>query len=214
VTVRRATGETFKVVAHDTGTDDVEINSGSAIEEGDVVMIATCKSAAVFQVTSAVSGTLGHSDQADSYSDTPDNSTNDLGTGYANGDLFQIDTVTYYIRNGNNNRPALYRKIGNSDAQELIQDVEDMQITYGEDTNMDALVDRYVTADVVANWDNVISVNVNLLLVTPEDNLTPSGPQAYVFNGVKYDGVDGPLPADNRLRRAFSSTITLRNRTL
>ena len=216
VTVRRATGETFKVVSHASGTDDVEINSGSTIEAGDVVMVATCKSAAVFQVTnSSASGILEHDSGSDGDADTPDNSTSDLGTGYANGDLFLIDTVTYYIRNGNNNRPALFRKVGNDNAQELIQDVEDMQITYGEDTNMDALVDRYVSADGVANWSNVISVNVNLLLTTPEDNLTPDGePQPYVFNGVNYDGVSGPLPEDNRLRHSFSSTITLRNRTL
>lgn len=216
LTVRRASPETYKVVTHAIGTDSVELNSGAAIETGDVVMTASCESAAVFVVTNESSGSLEHDASDDGDTKTPDNSTNDLGTGYANADIFRLDTVTYYIRNsGFTGRPSLYRKVGNSDAQELIQDVEDMQITYGEDTNTDALVDRYVSASAVSDWNNVISVNINLLLVTPEDNLTPTlNPQPYVFNGVNYDGVSGPLPGDNRLRQAFTSTTTLRNRTL
>jgi len=214
LTVRRAAGESYKVITHSIGTDNVEINNSTALDACDVVMIASCSSAAVFVVTGESAGTLTHA-VSDDCDDTPNNSTDDLGTGYAGGDVFRVDTVTYYIRTGTAGRPSLYRKVGSSDAQELIQDVEDMQITYGEDTNMDALVDRYVAAGGVSNWDNVISVNINLLLVTPEDNLSPTGdPQPYVFNGVNHDGVSAPLPTDRRLRRAFSSTVTLRNRTL
>jgi type IV pilus assembly protein PilW len=41
-------------------------------------------------------------------------------------------------------------------------------------------------------------------------------PQTYVFNGVTYNGGagNGALPEDNRLRRVFTSTITLRNRAV
>jgi hypothetical protein len=48
-----------------------------------------------------------------------------------------------------------------------------------------------------------------------EDSIVPA-PQAYQFNGVMYDGqgANGNLPADLRLRRVFTSTISLRNRAL
>ncbi len=217
LTVRRATGESHTVITHADSTDDVILNAGVHFNEDDIVMLADCRSAVVFQVTStdsaAASGTLKH----ETGGSDPGNASNDLVRTFQGSDAFLIDTVTYYIRNGTTGRPSLYRKVGDDDAQELIQDVEDMQITYGEDTNVDALVDRYVAASGVANWNDVISVNINLLLTTPQDFLTPSGePQPYVFNSVTYDGEsgNGDLPADNRLRRAFSSTITLRNRTL
>lgn len=217
LTVRRATGEIYSVVTHASSTDDVTLNGGVHFKEDDIVMLADCRSAVVFQVTStdsaAAAGTLKH----ETGGSDPGNASNDLVRPFQGSDAFLLDTVSYFIRTNNDTgRPSLYRKVGSGNAQELIQDVEDMQITYGEDTNGDALVDSYVTAVSVANWNNVISVNINLLLTTPEDFLTPSGPQAYVFNGVTYDGEagNGALPADNRLRRAFSSTITLRNRTL
>ena len=215
LTVRQASPETFRVTSHSTGTDNIVLNSDASIEAGDVVMVASCKNAAIFVVTSASAGTLGHDASDDGDDNTPDNSTNDLGAVYVNADLYKVDTVSYFIGIGDSGRPSLFRVVGANVAQELIQDVEDMQITYGEDTNLDALVDRYTSADAVTDWNNVISVNVNLLLVTHEDNLSPNGtPQSYVFNDINFDGVTGPLPGDNRLRKSFSSTITLRNRTL
>jgi len=80
-----------------------------------------------------------------------------------------------------------------------------MQILYGEDTNLDDAADQYVTADNVADWGNVLSVRVSLLLRTLEDNLVVDGPQTYSFNG-------DPPATDSRLRAVFSRTISLRNR--
>lgn len=205
LTVRRAIGEVYKVVTHVSGTDDVVINNGANIDEGDVVILADCQSAAAFQVTAEAVGALAH----DVSGGTPGNSTNNLGRGYASGDVFRYETISYYIRTGTSGRPALHRRVANANAQELIQGVEDLQLLYGEDTDGDDVVDAYVAADGVADWSDVISVSINLLLATEDDNLTPRGEaQAFVFNG------NTLVPNDNRLRRAFSSTVTLRNRTL
>jgi type IV pilus assembly protein PilW len=66
-----------------------------------------------------------------------------------------------------------------------------------------------MTADAVttANWPNVVSVRISLLVQSPEDNLVDA-PQTYTFNSVT------TTPADRRLRHVFTSTIGLRNRTL
>ncbi len=48
--------------------------------------------------------------------------------------------------------PALYRKVGASDAEELVRGVENMQIEYGEDLDANWTADVYRTADAVANW--------------------------------------------------------------
>jgi type IV pilus assembly protein PilW len=131
----------------------------------------------------------------------------------------------YYIGKRDNtstNPPALFRRqLGSTgvagNAEELVEGVEDMQILYGENTNNDASnsADRFVPADQVSDWDNVVSVRVSLLVQSIEDNLVPDG-QAYTFNGVVYDGTggNGALPADGRLRRVFTATINLRNVTL
>lgn len=111
----------------------------------------------------------------------------------------------YYIRNNGDGEPSLYRETllanGTTEAQELIDGVEDMQITYGEDTSQATVpecpddgcsVDAYVDADAVTNWNRVVSVR---LILTMRSTNT----------GV---GVGG----DGRLRRTFTTTIAVRNR--
>jgi type IV pilus assembly protein PilW len=92
-----------------------------------------------------------------------------------------------------------------------------MQILYGENTNDDnnSAADRFVPADQVSNWDNVVSIRIALLVQSLEDNLV-NAPQSYTFNGVLYNGTtgNGANPPDKRLRRVFTTTINLRNVTL
>ena len=93
-----------------------------------------------------------------------------------------------------------------------------MQLLYGVNVDQDirATVDAYLTADNVTSWDEVISVRVSLLMQSVEDGTVPA-PQGYTFDGVTYDGGgggNGELPADERARRVFTATISLRNRAL
>jgi type IV pilus assembly protein PilW len=93
----------------------------------------------------------------------------------------------------------------------LVGNIQDMQITYGVNNNgnVPPAASQYMTADAVttANWPNVVSVRIGLLVQSPEDNLVDT-PQTYTFNSVT------TTPADRRLRHVFTSTISLRNRTL
>ena len=85
-----------------------------------------------------------------------------------------------------------------------VQNVEDMQILYGEDLDADGVANRYVTATEGPTWANVVTARVSLLArstdfaaVLPEDHVNLNG------NIV--------AAQDNRLRRSFATTITLRN---
>ncbi len=91
----------------------------------------------------------------------------------------------------------------------LIDGIESMQILYGEDTGTDSQVDVYRTAAAVADWDRVVAVRIGLLLHTLEE--VPKGDLdtgTYNVNGTVVDPVD-----DRRLRRVFTTTISLRNRS-
>ncbi|BCX88540.1 type IV pilus assembly protein PilW [Methylomarinovum tepidoasis] len=89
-------------------------------------------------------------------------------------------------------------------AQPLLQGVENIQITYGIDNNGDGTADRYDRSTRVADWNQVVSVRISLLLQS-EDNIT-TAPQPYTFKGATV------TPADRRLRRVFTTTVGLRNR--
>ncbi len=141
------------------------------------------------------------------------------------GEVVKLSGTQFYIgKRGNSatNLPALFRRqLGNDAtlavAEELVEGIENMQLLYGENIDGDNrnTADTYVSANLVSNWANVVSVRITLLVQSVEDNLLPAA-QAYTFNGVIYDGAagNGNLPNDNRLRRVFTSTISLRNRTL
>ena len=93
-------------------------------------------------------------------------------------------------------------------AQELVEGVEDMQVLYGIDTDNNRTPNQYVTANIVTDWGDVVSAEVRLLLQTLDDNLASQANQQYTFNGVT------SVSPDLRLRRTFTNTISIRNRTL
>lgn len=93
----------------------------------------------------------------------------------------------------------------------LVSNVETMQFLYGLDTDGDNTVNRYVDADGVgANFSDVLSVRVALVLVT-ENNLRPEGgPQKFSIFG----GAEQAFGAANDLRQRelVEYVVALRNR--
>lgn len=92
---------------------------------------------------------------------------------------------------------------------ELASDVENIQILYGEDTDLDGTANRYLPAGAggVADFDNVVSVRVALLVRSQGQVAASVNTNTYDLLGTVVDPVD-----DRRLRRVYISTITLRNR--
>jgi type IV pilus assembly protein PilW len=96
----------------------------------------------------------------------------------------------------------------------LVPNVSAIRVTYGVDTAIETdeddrafYPDVYVNgpAMTAAQWPNVGSINVQVLVVSPEDNLAEA-PQPYrALNGQIV------TPADRRLYRSYSTVIALRN---
>ena len=122
-------------------------------------------------------------------------------------DILKLQSATYYIGNDVNNRPALRRisfTTGVEDDEVLIEGVENMQILYGI-AGANKQVSNYVSAASVADWDDVVSVRVYLLVVGAETNVTPEN-QVIDFNGAAV------TIENRRLAQVFSGTIGIRNR--
>ena len=118
-----------------------------------------------------------------------------------------VATKTFSIQTGASGQPALFKKVNGAPAVEMIEGIENMQILYGEDTDLpvDGTPNYYVPADQVVHMSKVVSVRISLLAVSLEDNLT-SQPVPYTYNRTP------TTPTDRKLRRVFTSTIALRNR--
>lgn len=103
--------------------------------------------------------------------------------------------------------------------QELVEGVQALRILYGVcnmDTDGDGRNDSvgappgYVPAANVAlaDWPNVCSVRIHLLLVSLDNNIVTQ-PQTVFFPA---DTANAINPGDRCLRQAFSTTIRIRNR--
>jgi len=166
-----------------------------------LAMIHDCQKATIFRVTSlSLTGqnlTIGHAIEADQ----PVNTSLQLAaisTFSTDAAVSAIKTNTFFIAPGmgpNNvgDTPlSLWRKSGISAPVELVEGVEDLQILYGVDSaGDDRIPDQYLTANLVADWRELITVRITVVVNSIDDI------------GVK--------TADGMLRRAFTQTIQLRN---
>lgn len=174
---------------------------------GDVLMVTNCTNADIFRPTNVSSGgsvTMSHSNAT--------NTGNRVGTYGSDGVVLKMDRFTYFIGTNPAGKRALYRtnlaKGVPEGTVELVEDVWDMQIEYGQDTNGDGAADTYNDATTVgANWAQVVSARISLLLVSPENNIVPSL-QTYNFNGAAVTAAAG----DSRLFQVLGTTIAVRNR--
>ena len=196
------------------------------IPNGTILLLSDCEKADWVQAcTTQTIGSPVTLNMTLSSGCTPGNIANLTLQSGAGAKVLKLSGTVYYIGKRDNvatNPPTLFRRtLGTTGiagtAEELVEGVEDMQILYGENTNNDnnSAADRFVPADQVTDWANVVSVRISLLVQSLENNLV-AAPQAYTFNGVIYNGTsgNGANPPDGRLRRVFTTTINLRNVTL
>lgn len=181
---------------------NIKIDSNpEGFADGDTLVVSDCANADVFCANNVSSGsgpiTITHSNSCN------DGTAPKLSKLYGpNAQVMRLSTNIYYVGTGSGGCPAnmLCRKIlsgADLAVEQLIDNVENMQLEYGEDTDGDATANRFVSATAVGSWSSIVSVRLSLTLRSNDVNLSAS-----------------PTPADRRMRRVYSSTVTLRNRTL
>ena len=192
----------------------VVVNSAT-VTAGQIMMITDCTASSVFQATGytvgGANGTIDHAAGAN-----PGNATDDLGYLYlAGARVAPLQTVIYYVANDPvSGEPGLFRQTGAvQPAELLIEGVQALQVSYAEDTTGDRVADVNRAANVVANWDNVLSVSLAMLIRSAEEG-TDVDAKTYQLLPA---GVGGRLLGpynDRRMRMVFTTTIALRNRAL
>ena len=189
----------------------------SGLCEQDVVLASDCQKSVIFQITGVTSGAGGtqvNVRHAKTSSITPGNSVASWGGNSSqdmigeDGEILKMVTNIFYIGD-NNGRPALYRKVNAAPAELIAANVVDFQVLYGEGAS--GTVTQYSEADAVTNWGNVMSVRVNLLMASDNDNIVGDYNQEARMS-VPFNG-DTFTASDRRLYRAVTATTVLRNRT-
>lgn len=173
--------------------------NADGFKQGDVLVVTNCTNADVFKVTNSPGSsgtvTLTHSNAS--------NTGNRVGSYGSDAFVMRVDQYSYFIGTNPAGNRALYRVGLDGIAEELVEHVHDMQMRYGLDTNADGAVDSYSTTP--GTWAQVVSVTVNLLMRSPDNNIS-TATQSVTFN-------NGTFAApDRRLYQVFSSTVGVRNR--
>lgn len=177
----------------------VTIQAEYPFDDDDIILISDCQKASLFQVTNltAASGTVVHNTGTGDPGNAVKNLTDDGSTYDSTAYVFTVETNIFYVapgtgeNNQGDNPLSLWRKVGENAPEEMIEGVEDMQILYGEDLDDDALPNRYVAADDVTDFAEVVTIRIDLIL----------------------NSVDTVTVANNVITKTFSNTIKLRNRS-
>jgi len=118
-----------------------------------------------------------------------------LGTAVATGTVtyvFAVDTATNTLTCDN----------GTGAPVVVMDNIEDMQITYGVDTNGDGAIDAYQSWTGV-NPAQVTAVRISLLVRGPTLG-SATGSQTFTYNGASV------TKSDRFLRQVYNSTFALR----
>lgn len=221
--------EALDITIADTNTassNQIGTVGGHGVETGSILLIGNCWEAELFQHIAAGASTSLAAPNGTG-SDVPGN--RNLGSTpwlreYGSEDkIFALKQTIYYVGTGASGLPSLFRfttfkaedqiiadgdDITNS-AQELVEGVESLQLLYGEDTDatLDGVPNRYVSANEVSNWDNIISVRIGLLFRST-NNVTDTDQGNYTL----LDNITFTHSDDDRiLRYSVNTTIKLRN---
>lgn len=215
----------------------LHIGAGNGLQKGDIVVVTDCSSADVFQITGPAqgnvdNGTLNHNTGEAGVS--PGNATGDLSKSYeGDASIAKLVAVRYFIGKNASQQPVLYRQAltlndvggtstATTDAQELVEGIENLQVLYGKDTDGDRIPNVYLKAGQTGlttadHWRNVVSVRIVFLAYSIASD-TDTGEYAAGADAKNYDlalsgasADETPATTGNRRRRTFATTVMLRN---
>lgn len=208
----RVQGEPATVNAVNSAS--ISLSSNPGIDAGDMLLLTDCANVDVVRacnvsggsgtITVATNGCVGVNNARPLITRAGALAFALVGKSYFVGrriDNAAHSTATLYQRE--------WRDPSGATTQPVLENIESLQFLYGEDTdtqNPDGIANRYVTADRVGDWRQIVSVRVEILVQSERADLLPK-PQIFTFNGQS-----DVVGADGRLRYAFISTIALRNR--
>jgi type IV pilus assembly protein PilW len=193
-----------------TAPISVDRDVGATLPVGQTVVISDCEYASVFAVTGVAPGAtpttaiIAHA----AGGALGDNDSNSITADFLIDSIVTpIDTVIYYVRPSTSGvGPALWQKVANQPEQPLVEGIENLQIRYGIDTNNDFVVNQYVTAGAVPNWNNVVSLTLAVLIRSEVETGVERDNQIYNLLGTAF----GPY-SDRRQRTIYTTTVVLRN---
>ena len=208
IVLQGAFGGAIQLVAPymNTKASTLHASAGAtSLSIGDILLLSDCSAGDIFQITNLQTQSAKQSNVVHNAnkSGSSKNVTGDLTNTYeGDAGIYAVRKITYTVTDN-----ALTITETDGSPQVLVEGVENMQVEYGIDTtgpdaDGNLILNQYQPAATInvtpANWSNVVSVRITLIMRS-EDNIATDTDTTY---------------SDNRLRRTFTSTVTIRNRLI
>lgn len=201
-----AVGPGIAILDHPEDTAPLDVGPGTTFVCGEILIASTCRGASIFQVASATACNIATTGEIAHEAGTPGgvspgNWTANLGQRFEDGEVFRADRVAYYVAPGSERGTSLFRN-----TEEVVENVEQFQVRFGEDTDGDGTVNLYRAANTVGDWERVVAVRATLLVSSGDTENVVEAPQTLAIDGQAFNA------PDRRLYRTFTTTVSLRNR--
>ena len=224
VMIQRASSASMQLsTAMTSETDHVRVGTNNlGVGSDQVLLISDCDRAVIFRVTAEPYDDSGDivfehdatGNSSNSFDDVAFTDTDNtfirrfMESAYYVGDTGRTNSAGSAVR-------ALYR-VGIGGQEELVEGIEQIRVLYGETDASNGSV-QYRPADSAGlSMADVTRVQIALLVSSTERTLDQSDDNDYQMLDITVqpaaDGGTYAYPDDRRLRRVFTTTITLRNR--
>ncbi len=197
---------------------NIKVDSNpTELDQGDLAMVSDCKSAHIFEITNVVNSgganpriTMTHGGNA--------NTPHKMLPGYTDkAELLTYQEMTYFVGDTGRDTPsgqdiyALYKKEGTDAAQELLEGIEFLQVSYGE-TLDDGNV-RFLDADTAGlDFTKVDVMRIAILVQGFDLAAVREDEKTYSLLGEEIAHDSTVAHAGGRtIRKPFTATIKLRN---
>lgn len=230
IRILRGGSESSCIASHVVNSATLHLcGSSSEFQQGDILLVCDAEKASIFQMSGPASAGAHTTIVHNTGTGSPGNCNKKLGKPTTAGDcatnsdaqfamdaqVVKFSSVAYYIGvSTSGTTTSLYRIILNQAPIELIEDVETMQLLYGEDTNNDDVADQYVKGNSVADANNIVAVRIGLLVKSPNEVASETNTKTYNVAGTPIaDTATTPTHSGGKyLRNIYTSTIKIRNR--
>jgi type IV pilus assembly protein PilW len=225
ITLKRASSQ-FITITGKLGPDSANVkveDNTIGLVKGDFVMVSDCAGGDVFRITNNPKAPgKGATSFTHAMGNNSNNKLSKIYTGES--EVFAFETTDFFIADtgrkssAGNSINALFsrqRTLGSggvtSAPVELVEGIENMQLSYGVDTGTDFAVDVYQTAAQVVDWAKVISVRIELQFYGSTDNVVGRTGRVDAQQVVNRAG-DIVQNNDGRMRQIFTNVFTIRNK--
>lgn len=206
----------YHAATNQSGDATFLLSSTNPFKAQEQVVVSDCATATIFKIGNVTNDTISYNTNGNCAIDgfvglgascntvVPRNYTFSNGsmiTGLRSRGYFVAPSVDDASRNS----LYLIDFVRGGNPEEIAENVDKMIVNYGLDNNGDGVVNRFVKANAVTDWSQVIALEVELLFKAQDSNVTIN-PQTYF--------IDGELETanDRNLYRSYKTFIALRNK--